>query len=130
MSMAAGEYVSVHSQADAERTLATIRFGDHHPPHRIRSVCLRDQFHAQARQPCFQALLRGANNRPPTPPRSPCMAAGEPIGVDQDVTGSPGAVARPPAPAERGVRISRTTLFGSWFTAFTAICSSFVSLVR
>ena len=28
-------------------------------------------------------------------------------------------------PTERGVRISRTTLFGSWFTAFTAICSSF-----
>jgi hypothetical protein len=27
------------------------------------------------------------------------------------------------------VRISRTTLFGSWFTAFTAICSSFVSMV-
>src|SRR5882762_5804909 len=26
----------------------------------------------------------------------------------------------PPAPTERGVRISRTTLFGSWFTAFTA----------
>src|SRR6202048_3236628 len=25
----------------------------------------------------------------------------------------------PPAPTERGVRISRTTLFGSWFTAFT-----------
>src|SRR3984893_9152115 len=32
-------------------------------------------------------------------------------------------------PTERGVRISRTTLFGSWFTAFTAICSSFVSMV-
>src|ERR1700681_4941376 len=35
----------------------------------------------------------------------------------------------PPAPTERGVRISRTTLFGSWFTAFPAICSSFVSMV-
>lgn len=43
-------------------------------------------------------------------------------------TGSPEAVARP-APTERGARISRTTLFGSWFTAFTAICSSFVSTV-
>jgi hypothetical protein len=29
----------------------------------------------------------------------------------------------PPVPTDRGVRISRTTLFGSWFTAFTAICS-------
>jgi hypothetical protein len=38
---------------DAERALATIRFGDHDPPHRIRSVRLRDQFRAQARQPCF-----------------------------------------------------------------------------
>jgi hypothetical protein len=28
-------------------------------------------------------------------------------------TGSPEAVAPPPAPTERGVRISRTTLFGS-----------------
>src|SRR5674476_359995 len=35
----------------------------------------------------------------------------------------------PPVPTERGVRISRTTLFGSWFTALTAICSSFVSMV-
>src|SRR5260370_15209169 len=35
----------------------------------------------------------------------------------------------PPAPTERGVRISRTTLLGSWLTAFTGICSSFVSLV-
>src|ERR1035437_61672 len=35
----------------------------------------------------------------------------------------------PPVPTERGVRISPTTLFGSWFTAFTAICSSFVSMV-
>jgi hypothetical protein len=43
-------------------------------------------------------------------------------------TGSPEAVARP-APTERGARFSRTTLFGSWFTAFTAICSSFVSTV-
>ena len=92
--MAAGEYVSVHSQADAERTLATIRFGDHHPPHRIRSVCLRDQFRAQARQPCFQALLLDASKRHPIHTRCTCIDAGEPIGVDQDVTGSPGAVAR------------------------------------
>jgi hypothetical protein len=33
------------------------------------------------------------------------------------------------APTDRGVRISRTTLFGSWFTVFTAICSSCVSMV-
>src|ERR1700737_3505126 len=39
-----------------------------------------------------------------------------PIDFDPVTTGSPEAVAR-------------TTLFGSWFTAFTAICSSFVSMV-
>src|SRR5665811_674116 len=80
---------------NAERTLATIRFGDHHPPHRIRSVCLRDQFRAQARQPCFQALLLDASKRHPIHTRCTCIDAGEPIGVDQVVTGSPGAVARP-----------------------------------
>src|SRR5664279_3640971 len=85
MSMAAGEYVSVHSQADAERTLATIRFRDHRPPHRIRSICLRDQFHAQARQPCFQALLLDASKRHPIHTRCTRIGAGEPIGVDQDV---------------------------------------------
>src|SRR5215472_3759381 len=35
----------------------------------------------------------------------------------------------PPAPTERSVRICRTTLFNSWFTALAAICSSFVSMV-
>jgi hypothetical protein len=35
----------------------------------------------------------------------------------------------PPVPTERGVRIFRITLSGSWFTAFTAICSSFVSMI-
>src|ERR1700730_2400351 len=70
---------------NAERTLATIRFGDHHPPHRIGSVCLRDQFRAQARQPCFQALLLDASKRHPIHTRCTRINAGEPIGVDQDV---------------------------------------------
>src|SRR6266851_5713920 len=70
---------------NAERTLATIRFGDHHPPHRIRSICLRDQFRAQARQPCFQALLLDASKRHPIHTRRTRIDAGEPIGVDQDV---------------------------------------------
>src|SRR5277367_3131729 len=70
---------------NAEWTLATIRFGDHHPPHRIRSVCLRDQFRAQARQPCFQALLLDASKRHPIHTRCTRIDAGEPIGVDQDV---------------------------------------------
>src|ERR1700686_2313543 len=70
---------------NAERTLATIRFGDHHPPHRIRSICLRDQFHAQARQPCFQPLLLDASKRHPIHSRCTRISASEPIGVDQDV---------------------------------------------
>src|SRR3954451_15620158 len=56
---------TITNSRNAERTLATIRFGDHHPPHRIRSVCFRDQFLAQARQPCFQALLLDLSKRHP-----------------------------------------------------------------
>src|SRR5258707_8655563 len=70
---------------NAERTLATIRFGDHHPPHRIRSVCLRDQFLAQARQPCFQALFLDLSKRRPIHTRCTRINAGEPIGVGLDV---------------------------------------------
>src|SRR6478672_6360965 len=57
---------------NAERTLATIRFGDHHPPHWIRSVRLRDQFRAQARQPC--SSMR-ANVIPSTPGAPALMRA-------------------------------------------------------
>src|SRR5277367_1687231 len=70
---------------NAERTLATIRFGDHHPPHRIRSICLQDQFRAQARQPCFQTLLLDASKSHPIHTRCTRIGAGEPICVDQDV---------------------------------------------
>ncbi|WP_456683317.1 hypothetical protein [Bradyrhizobium sp. S3.14.4] len=66
---------------NAERTLATIRFRDHHPPHRIRSVRLRDQFRAQARQPGFQALLLDASKRHPIHTRCNRIDAREPIGV-------------------------------------------------
>src|SRR6202158_4261927 len=64
---------------NAERTLATIRFGDHHPPHRIRSICLRDLSHAQPPHPGSHPLLREASNRHPIPARSPRMGGGEPI---------------------------------------------------
>src|SRR5438132_7417299 len=49
---------SITNGRNAERTLATIRFGDHHAPHRIRSVRLRDQFRAQARHPSKLTWLR------------------------------------------------------------------------
>src|SRR6267154_4700914 len=76
---------TISNGRNAERTLATIRFGDHHPPHRIGSVCLRDQFRAQARQPCFQALLLDASKCHPIHTRRTRVNAGEPIGVEQDV---------------------------------------------
>ena len=74
-------YTTITNGQDAERTLATIRFGDHHPPHRIRSVRLRDQFRAQARQPSFQALLLDASKRHPIHTRRTRIEAREPIGV-------------------------------------------------
>lgn len=50
---------------NAERSLASIRFRDHHPPHRIGPVHLRDQFLTQAHQPCLQTLLHAhAQDRP------------------------------------------------------------------
>ena len=52
---------------NAERTLASVRFRDHHPPHRIGPVRLRDQVLAQARQPCFQALLLDLREASPRP---------------------------------------------------------------
>ncbi len=39
---------------NAERSLASIRFWDHHEPHRIGPVRLRDEVHAQACQRCLQ----------------------------------------------------------------------------
>jgi hypothetical protein len=44
----------VPNRRDAKRTFAATRLRDHHPPHRIGLVGLRDEFVAQACQPCFQ----------------------------------------------------------------------------
>ena len=70
---------------NAERSLASVRFRDHHPPHRIGPVRLRDQFLAQARQPCFQALRLDLREGHPVHARSTRIGAGQPIGVTQDV---------------------------------------------
>jgi hypothetical protein len=71
---------------NAERTLASaIRFRDHHPPHRIGPVRLRDQVLAQACQPCFEALLFDLREAHPVHTRSPRIGAGQLIGVAQDV---------------------------------------------
>src|SRR5215510_13879664 len=91
---------------NAERTLATVRFRDHHPPHRIRSVRLRDQFRAQARQPRFQALLLDASKRLPVHTGCPRINAGEPISMDQDVLATDLVVEQ--IEAEGGLRLRLT----------------------
>jgi hypothetical protein len=67
---------------NAERTLAfAIRFRDHHPPHRIGPIRLRDQFLAQTCQPPFQALLLDPFKGHPIHTGSTRIGAGKPIGV-------------------------------------------------
>src|SRR6266705_5805601 len=70
---------------NAERSLASVRFRDHHPPHRIGPVRLRDQFLAQACQPCLEALLLDLREAHPVHSRSTRIGAGQPVGVAQDV---------------------------------------------
>ena len=67
------------------RSLASIRFRDHHPPHRIGPVRLRDQILAQTRQPCLQALRLDLSEAHPVHPWSTRISAGKPVGVAQDV---------------------------------------------
>ena len=62
----------IPDRRNAERTLAATRLRDHHPPHRLGPVRLRDQFLAQARQPCFQrptprSARRSSRPRPARP---------------------------------------------------------------
>ena len=67
------------------RSLASIRFRDHHPPHRIGPVRLRDQILAQTRQPCLQALRLDLSEAHPVHTWSTRISAGKPVGVAQDV---------------------------------------------
>src|ERR1700730_17996691 len=71
---------------DAERALAsTIRLRDHHPPHRIGPVRLRDQFLAQTRQPGLQTRRLDLPEAHPVHARSTRVATGQPVGVAQDI---------------------------------------------
>src|SRR5215510_7647722 len=71
---------------NAERTLAfAIRFWDHHTPHRIGPIRLRDQFLAQACQPPFQAPLLDLHESYSVNARSTRIGAGRPVGVVQNV---------------------------------------------
>ena len=54
------------------------RLRDHHPPHRIGPVRLRDQFLAQARQPCLQARRLDLREAHPVHARSARIGAGQP----------------------------------------------------
>src|SRR5580704_10437349 len=45
----------IPDRRNAERSLASVRLRYGHPPHRISPVRLRDQFLAQAREPCLHA---------------------------------------------------------------------------
>src|SRR5215471_10927877 len=70
---------------NAERTLASSVLRYHHPPHRIGPVRLRDQFLAQACQPCLQVPFLDLLEAHPVHARSPRIAACELVGVQQDV---------------------------------------------
>src|SRR5262249_49244315 len=70
---------------NAERTLASPLLRYHHPLHRIGPVCLRDQFLAQACQPCLQAPFLDLLEAHPVHTRSPRIAACALLRVQQDV---------------------------------------------
>src|SRR5262249_16845016 len=70
---------------NAERTLASSILRYHHPPHRIGPVRLRDQFLAQACQPCLQALFLDLLEGHPIHTRRSRIGAGELVGVQQNV---------------------------------------------
>src|SRR4029077_6443265 len=60
-------------------------FRDHHPPHRVGPVSLRDQFLAQARQPCLQARRLDLREGHPVHPRCTRILASQLIGMTQDI---------------------------------------------
>ncbi len=70
---------------NAERSLASARFRDHHPPHRVGPVRLRNQVLAQARRPSLQALRLDLSEAHPVNARSTRIGAGQPIGMAQNV---------------------------------------------
>src|SRR5262245_25743197 len=70
---------------NAERTLASSILRDHYPPHRIRPICLRDQFLAQASQPRFRAPLLDLLEAHPIHTGCTRIGAGKPVRVTQNV---------------------------------------------
>src|SRR5262245_13503773 len=76
---------AIPDSGNAERTLASPLLRYHHPLHRIGPVRLRDQFLAQACQPCLQAPFLDLLEAHPVHTRSPRIAACELVSVQQDV---------------------------------------------
>ncbi|MDP8920786.1 MAG: hypothetical protein M3O00_18270, partial [Pseudomonadota bacterium] len=59
--------------------------GDHHPPHRLGSVCLRDQVFPEPGQPRLQPLRLDRREGHPVHPRRALVRTSQRIGVVQDV---------------------------------------------
>ena len=96
----------IPDRRDAERAFAPSRLRDHHPPHRIGPVRLRNEFLAQARQPRFHALRvdllesRSIDSRPSR------IGAGERIGVEKNIFAADLVVEQ--IEAEGGLRLRLT----------------------
>ena len=75
----------IPDRRDAERAFAAPRLRDHHPPHRLWPVRLRDEFLAQARQPRFHARRLDLLEGRPVHPRRARIGAGQRVGVAKNV---------------------------------------------
>src|ERR1700674_4877051 len=76
----------IANRRNAERSLASaVWLRDHHPPHRVGPVLLRDEFLAQARQPRLQAPLLDLGKTHPVHTWSARIRASQPVGMAKDV---------------------------------------------
>ncbi|APG15386.1 hypothetical protein BKD09_44600 [Bradyrhizobium japonicum] len=70
---------------DTERTFAAAGLRDHHPPHRIGPIGLRDEFIAQASQPCFESRRVDLFESYSVHSRRTRVGAGQLVGMAQNV---------------------------------------------
>src|ERR1700758_4797411 len=76
---------TVPDRRDAERTFAAARLRDHHPPHWIGLVGLRDEVLAQARQPRLYTCRLDLPEGHPVHAWRTRIGAGKCIGMQKDV---------------------------------------------
>ena len=81
--LGSGQNHPVSNGWDAERPLVPIRLWDHHLPHRIGPVRLRDQVLALARQPSLQALFLDFGESHPIRTWRSGVGASEAISVER-----------------------------------------------